>query len=131
MASISGWLAACSVLLAGALPLTHRVLRHKRAPLASSWLSAHVALGIAVSALAFVHVIAAIPSLGESAVVAGGMGALAPGVAAFFCLVAHTGVGLQLRRPNLRDRAQKRRLHLCTASVIVIAAAAHVWMLRR
>lgn len=130
MASLTGWFAAICVLSAGLLPLGHRLARRKRAALVSTLVRAHVMLGVVVSALAFVHVIAAIPALGEASVVDAGMTALAPAVIAFFGLVAHTGVGLQLRRPELRERPAKRRVHQITATVIVLAVAAHVLALR-
>lgn len=91
----------------------------------------HMALGLAVSGLAFLHVIAAIPSLGESSVIEGGMTALLPGVFGFFVIVAHTGVGLQLRKPKLRERMSKRLVHRITALLVVLAIVVHVIMLRQ
>lgn len=131
MSSILGWAVVTCILLAGAIPLGHRLFLRRRAGHASRPIDVHLVLGLGVSALAFFHVIAAIPALGDSAVVEGGMGAMAPGVLGFFVLVAHTGVGLQLRKNKLRDRPNKRRLHQITASLIVVAVAVHVFMLRR
>jgi len=131
MSIVSGWIVVAFVVLAAAIPLGHRLLRGKRAGHASRPIDVHLALGLGVSAVAFLHVIAAIPALGEPAVVEGGMLALAPGVLAFFVLVAHTGIGLQLRKPKLRDRIDKRRVHQITATLIVLAIAAHVVMLRQ
>ena len=48
----------------------------------------------------------------------------------FFVLFAHVGVGLQLRNPALKRRASKRRTHVITASLIVLAIALHVVLLR-
>lgn len=135
VAWLSGWIAAGCVLAAGLLPLTRAA---RGAQMNARLTKTHMTLGIAVSALAFAHVLAAIPSLGEPAVVAGGMAALAPAVAAFFVLVAHTGVGLQLWRSPVTgtsktkhaERARKRRLHRITATLIVLLIAAHVGMLR-
>lgn len=53
------------------------------------------------------------------------------GALTFFILIAHSGIGLQLRREKLKDRVAKRRLHRITAISIVLAAALHVIMLRR
>jgi hypothetical protein len=88
-------------------------------------------LGFGTSALAFLHTLAVIPELGEPAAIRGGMFALLPAGAAFFLLMAHTGIGLQLRNERLRDRATKRRMHLTTASSIVVVVAMHVLGLHR
>jgi cytochrome b561 len=81
--------------------------------------------------MAFVHTLFVMPALGSPAAITGGATAMAPGAAAFFVLVAHTGVGLQLRRERLKERAQKRRVHLTTATLIVALVALHVIFLRR
>lgn len=130
MAAILGWAVVACILLAAGIPLGHRLWRGRRAGHASPPIDVHLVLGLGVSALAFFHIIASIPELGESAVVEGGMAALAPGVAAFFVLVAHTGVGLQLRQNKLRQRSGKRRLHQITASLIIVFVALHIAMLR-
>ena len=57
--------------------------------------------------------------------------ALMPGAVAFLVLVAHGGLGLQLRKEKLRDRPQKRRAHLVTAICIVVAVAVHAAVLLR
>ena len=131
MSIVLGWAVVTFILLAGAIPIGHRLFRGRRAGHASRPIDVHLALGLGVSALAFFHVIASIPELGEPAVVEGGMAALAPGVLAFFVLVAHTGVGLQLRQNKLRERSSRRRLHQLTAASIVAFVALHVVMLRR
>jgi hypothetical protein len=45
--------------------------------------------------------------------------------------MAHTGVGLQLRNEKLKGRAEKRRIHLTTASSIIVAVLVHVYALLR
>lgn len=130
MVVVTGWIAAVCILLAGLLPLGYRARAHKRAAPASPTIRAHVALGTAVSGIAFVHTLFVLPSLGSPAAITGGATAMAPGAAAFFVLVAHTGVGLQLRRERLKDRAKKRSIHLTTAIVIVALVTLHVIALR-
>ena len=51
--------------------------------------------------------------------------------AAFFLLVAHAGLGLQLREPKLKDRARKRRMHTTTAVLIALMVAIHAVLLIR
>ena len=58
--------------------------------------------------------------------IGGGMMALLPAGAAIFVLMAHVGIGLQLRNPRLRDRPGKRRIHQGTALTIVVLVALHV-----
>ena len=65
-------------------------------------------------------------SLGSERATAGGNLAILPGCAAFLIVIAHVGLGLQLRDVRLRDRARKRRGHLTTAIAIVIAGGVHV-----
>jgi len=43
----------------------------------------------------------------------------------------HAGLGLQLRRPKLRDRIKKRNAHLMTATAITVTVALHVILLLR
>ena len=93
-------------------------------------MKAHVAIGLATSVIGFLHTATLVADLGAPGAVAGGAIALAPGAFAFFVLVAHTGIGLQLRDERLKDRPRKRRLHRLTASLIVIGVAAHVLALR-
>jgi hypothetical protein len=128
---LTGWIAIALIVLAAALPTMHRLRARKRAAPASALMRTHAVFGIAVSAIAFLHTIFVLPSLGAPAAIAGGFSALAAGALAFFLLMAHTGIGLQLRRERLKDRAKKRRTHLATAIAIALAAAAHVVALRR
>ena len=91
----------------------------------------HVAIGLSVAAVAFGHTLVSVSALGDARATGGGMLALGPGAFAFLVVLAHMGIGLQLRRPNLRDRAKKRRMHVTTAIVIVVAVGAHVAALLR
>ena len=125
----TGWLAVLLVAGAAALPLMTRLLQGKRAHLDAPAIRAHVLMGLAVAAVAFGHALTVVPALGSPEAITGGTLALAPGAAAFCVVVAHVGIGLQLRNPRLRERAKKRRLHLATASTIVILAAMHVGVL--
>jgi len=127
----SGWLAALLITCSAALPAVHRLRARKRAALGSPTTRAHVALGLATSAVAFLHTIMVLPSLGSPASITGGLVALLAGAAAFFLLVAHAGLGLQLRDPKLRARTQKRRSHLGTAIAIAIVVTAHAAALLR
>lgn len=126
MAFWTGWLAAALLLVAGAVPLGVRLLRKKRAPPSSTPIQRHVLLGLATSAFAFIHVMAILPALGSPAAAGGGMAAMIPAGAAFFFLVAHAGLGLQLRDDKLRDRIKKRRTHALTAVLILVAVSLHV-----
>src|SRR4051812_3694837 len=121
-----GWLAVALILLSASLPLGFRLRAKKRASPDSKPIRTHVWLGISTSVVAFAHSVFVLPGLGSPAAVEGGVGALLPGVAAFFILMAHSGVGLQLRDVRLRDRPRKRRLHIATAIAIVVTVAAHV-----
>jgi cytochrome b561 len=131
MAAWSGWLAAVAIVLAASVPLGQRVRAGKRAPPGSPPIRLHVMIGLVVSMLAFGHTLLVIPALGSPAATGGGVVALVPGVAAFFLLVAHAGLGLQLRNEKLKDRAAKRRAHTITAISIAIAVAIHATLLAR
>ncbi|HWL88648.1 MAG TPA: hypothetical protein VNO21_22750 [Polyangiaceae bacterium] len=126
MTAWTGWLAIGLILAAISLPVGHRLWLGKRAAPDSRVTRVHVVIGILVIAMAFVHTLAIVPNLGSPEAVAGGMIALLPGGVAFFLLMAHAGLGFQLRNLRLRDRVRKRRAHLATATMIGIAAAAHV-----
>ena len=130
MALVTGWIAVVLIALAAALPLGFRWKAGRRAAPASPLMKAHVAIGLATSVIGFLHTATLVADLGAPGAVAGGAIALAPGAFAFFVLVAHTGIGLQLRDERLKDRPRKRRLHRLTASLIVIGVAAHVLALR-
>ena len=125
----TGWLAVALVVGAGALALMPRLLQGKRANLDAPPIRAHVVVGLAVAAIAFAHALTVVPALGSPDAIEGGTLALAPGAGAFCVVVAHVGIGLQLRNPRLRERANKRRLHLATATTIVLLAAMHVGVL--
>jgi hypothetical protein len=126
VAALSGWAVVIAIIAAASLPLAARLRVGKRAAPGSPPIRAHVALGVATSVLAFTHTLTALPALGSPAATAGGALALVPGGAAFFVLIAHSGIGLQLRDPKLRARAEKRKVHGLTAMTIVATAALHV-----
>jgi formate-dependent nitrite reductase membrane component NrfD len=131
LADVTGWVATALVAGAASVPLGHRIVRGRRAALDSRPIRSHVAIGIAVCAAAFVHILTVIPELGTSTAIDAGMSALAPGALAFLLLLAHVGVGLQLRSPKLKDRPKKRRLHFTFATMIAIVVAAHVVIIMR
>lgn len=131
MGFYSGWLAALAVVVAALVPLYQRVRFKKRARLDSLATRSHVLIGFATVSFAFLHTFLMLPSLGTSSAVEGGMAALAPGGFAFFMLAAHGGLGLQLRREKLRDRASKRRTHLFTGLAIALLVGAHAFLLER
>jgi hypothetical protein len=85
-----------------------------------------VIVGLVTSALAFVHTILVIPALGSPAAIGSGPMAIAPAGLAFFLLVAHAGLGLQLRDEKLRTRMKTRRTHAMTAVAIGIAVLIHI-----
>lgn len=131
VARYTGWIATCAIVVAALVPIAQRVRAGKRAAPGSAPIRLHVLVGFATAALAFLHTIAALPALGSPAATGGGMAALLPAGAAFFLLVAHAGLGLQLREPKLKDRARKRRMHLTTAILISLTVAMHVVALAR
>ena len=131
MAAWSGYAAVILILIAASLPLGYRLRAKKRAAPLSPTLRTHVALGLATAFTAFLHTLIALPSLGSPEAVGAGLLPLASAGCAFFLLVAHAGIGLQLRDPRLRDRAEKRRTHTLTAIAIVVAVSAHVLGLLR
>jgi cytochrome b561 len=117
--------------LAGVVPIGFRLQSGKRAAPGSGPIRLHVMFGFVVSLLAFGHTLLVIPALGSPAATGGGVFALLPGAAAFLFLLAHAGLGLQLRNEKLKDRAQKRRAHATTAISIVVAVALHAAALLR
>ena len=131
MPTVTGWLATVAIVLAALVPIVQRLRAGKRAPPGSPPIRLHVTVGLLTAALAFVHTLAVIPALGSPAAIGGGLTALFPAGAAFFLLVAHAGLGLQLREPKLRDRARKRRMHTTTAILIATAVTVHVVLLER
>jgi cytochrome b561 len=131
MAIWSGWLATAAIVFAGLVPIVQRVRGGKRAAPGSPPIRLHVTIGLATAALAFLHTMAVLPALGSPAAIAGGIFAMLPAGAAFFLLVAHAGLGLQLRDPKLRDRARKRRMHTTTAVLIAVTVTLHIVLLVR
>jgi hypothetical protein len=131
MAFYSGWIATVAIVLAVAVPIAQRLRRGKRAAPGSVPIRLHVVVGLATVAFAFAHTLAALPALGSPAAIGGGVLALFPAGAAFFLLVAHAGLGLQLRDVRLRDRVRKRRMHTTTAVLISLAVAVHAVLLER
>jgi hypothetical protein len=127
----TGWFATTAIVLAALVPIVQRIRAGKRAPPGSAPIRLHVTVGLATSALAFLHTLAVLPALGSPAAIGGGIMALLPAGAAFFILVAHAGLGLQLRRPVLKERMRKRRMHTATAILIAVAVTIHVALLRR
>ncbi|MCW5837574.1 MAG: hypothetical protein KIS78_34595 [Labilithrix sp.] len=127
----SGWLAAAAIVLAALVPVVQRARAGKRAAPGSPPIRLHVAVGLATAALAFLHTMAVLPALGSPAAIGGGVFALLSAGAAFFLLVAHAGLGLQLRDPKLKERARKRRMHTTTAVLIAATVTIHVVMLLR
>ena len=129
-ALVTGWILVSVIVSAGLVPLLARVKAGKRAAPGTPPIRLHVWLGLTTVLVALTHTFLTVGDLGTESAIDGGMLALAPGGAAFFVLFAHVGVGLQLRNPKLRDRAAKRRTHAITATLIVLASAAHVVALR-
>lgn len=128
---ITGWLAIAAIVFAVIVPIVQRIRHGKRASPGSAPIRHHVFVGLATAGLAFLHTIVVIPELGSPAATAGGMIALLPGGIAFFLLVAHAGLGLQLKNPKLKDRARVRRSHTTTAVLISLAVATHTIVLER
>ncbi len=126
MAVWSGWLASLAIVIAAAIPLGTRLRLGKRGAPTSPPIRTHVVLGLATSAMAFIHTLLAIPALGSPAATGAGMASLGSAGLAFFLLVAHAGLGLQLRNEKLRTRAQTRRSHAMTAVAIVVAVSIHI-----
>jgi hypothetical protein len=131
MAFWSGWLATIAIVLAVLVPIGQRIRAGKRGAPGSAPIRLHVFVGLTTAALAFAHTLMVIPELGSPAAIAAGVLALASAGAAFFLLVAHAGLGLQLRDPKLKDRARKRRMHTTTAVLIAVTVGAHIVALER
>jgi hypothetical protein len=122
----SGWITVALIVSAALVPIVQRLREGKRAAPDSPATRGHVVLGISAALLAFGHTLSALMSLGSERATAGGNLAIVPGCVAFLIVVAHVGLGLQLRDVKLRDRARKRRNHLATAIAITIAGGVHV-----
>ena len=125
-ATWTGWLAALAIVIAATLPLGTRLRIGKRAAPTSTAIRTHVVLGLVTSSFAFIHTILVIPALGSPAATGAGPLAIAPAGLAFFLLVAHAGLGLQLRDEKLKTRAKTRRSHAMTAMAIAVAVAVHI-----
>ena len=119
-------MAVALIVGAACLPLVHRVRLQRRATLQSPTTRYHVWFGLGTALFAFFHTVVSLPSLGSPGAIGGGALPLFSAGAAFFLLIAHSGLGLQLREPKLRERAEKRRAHTLTAIAIAIAVAVHV-----
>lgn len=131
MALWSGWLAAIMIAIAAAVPIATRLRLGRRAPPSSKAIRTHVFLGLITSAFAFLHTILVIPALGSPAAIGSGPMAIAPAGLAFFLLVAHAGLGLQLRDEKLKTRAKTRRSHAMTAVAIAVAVGIHIFTLEQ
>lgn len=130
METWTGWAALLAIVIAASIPLFVRFRAGKRAAPSSQPIKMHVVLGIVTSACAFAHTFVVIPALGSPAATGAGMLAIAPAGLAFFLLVAHAGLGLQLRNEKLKTRAKTRRSHALTAVLIAMAVTIHVVALR-
>jgi hypothetical protein len=131
LSASTGWCAVMLFAAAAALPLTFRLFRGRRAAPHSRPMQVHVVVGLTTTLAALAHTMSILPAMGSPAAVAGGTVAMAPGVLAVFLLCAHVGVGLQLRKRELRDRIRKRRTHLIIATSIAVAVSGHVLALKR
>lgn len=129
MARWIGWLVVGLIVVAAMLPLRKRFAGERATP-DSPTIRSHVAFGLSVALLALLHSIAVLGALGSSSAIGAGTWSFAAGAVAFFVLFAHVGVGLQLREPKLKRRADKRRTHLTTALIIAVAVSIHVGLLR-
>lgn len=125
----SGWVTFALVFLAGAVPLGYRLRQGQRAAPTSSPISFHVLLGLGVVLAALVHSLAGVLSLGSPRAIGASDLAIWAGVAAVLVLMAHVGVGLQLRNPKLRTRPALRKRHLATALTIAVCAVVHAVLL--
>lgn len=131
MAWWTGWLATLAIAVAAVIPLVARLRLGKRAAPASPSIRGHVVVGLVVSAVSFAHTLVVLPELGSPAATGGGMLAIAPAGLAFVLLMAHAGLGLQLRDEKLKRRAKTRRSHATTAVAIAVAVGVHIVLLER
>ena len=113
------------IVVAALLPLGYRWYAGRRAAPQSRVTAFHVAVGVVVALVAFVHALMAVLSLGTAQAIGAGNLGLALGGIAVFVLMAHVGIGLQLRRPKLRDRPATRAKHRFTALTIAAFAVLH------
>ena len=131
MAFWSGWLTVVVIVGAAMIPVFARLRGGTRPSPQGKAMVTHAQLGLAAAGAAFAHTLLAVTALGSPEAIGGGMLAIVPAALAIFVLMAHVGIGLQLREAGLRQRAQKRRLHLGTAVTIVVMVAVHVVALLR
>jgi hypothetical protein len=131
LALFSGYLAVLVIVAAGLIPMGVRLRLGRRAAPDSGITRTHVAFGSAAAVCTFLHTLMALPALGDPAATSGGSMALIPAAFAFLVVVSHAGVGLQLKDTRLKDRPNKRRIHLATALLIVASVAVHVVLLRK
>ena len=69
-------------------------------------------------------------SLGSASAIEAGNLALAAGGMALLVVMAHVGIGFQLRNPQQRKRSKLRRQHQITAATIVVFSLVHaLWLL--
>jgi len=121
----SGWLAFVLIFAAALVPVGYRLRAQRRAAPRSRTISIHVIIGVSVAGAAFVHGLFGVMQLGSPGAIAGGNLALFAGAAALLVLMAHVGIGLQLRDPKLKRRPQTRAKHLATAFTIMVLALVH------
>ena len=126
LGTVTGWTSIALIVCAAGVPLVTRIILGKRPPPESKPTRTHVLLGMAVSIICFLHTGVVLPMVGAPGAAAGGMLAMIPACIGFGLLVAHAGLGLQLRRPKLGGRARKRRMHTVTAILIFISASIHI-----
>jgi hypothetical protein len=131
MATASGWMCVAFIVLAALVPLGHRAFTRRRPAVRSRWIGWHVVIGAAAALFAFLHTVTVLPVLGSPTAIAGGMAAIAPAGLAFFVVVAHVGIGLRLRKPELKERVVLRRRHAMTAATVALAVAVHIIVLLR
>jgi hypothetical protein len=125
-----GWLAVLAIALSATIPVGVRLRTGRRAAPDSGPIRFHVVLGTTTTLVAFGHTLAALSNLGSSAAIGGGNIALMTGGLAFMLIIAHAGIGLQLRDVRLKDRIRQRRRHVVTALAIVAIVTAHIVLLR-
>ena len=126
LSTLSGWATITLISSAGLVPIVARLQGKKRPPPDSLPTRTHVLLGLAVTVVCFLHTGVVLPNVGAPGAAAGGMIAMIPACIGFAMLIAHAGLGLQLRNPKLKDRIKKRRMHTFTATVIFLAACTHI-----
>ena len=125
----TGWVAMGLVVIAAVVPLGYRLWRRRRPAPRSPTISWHVIVGIGTALAAFVHAVVGVTSMGSERSIAAGNLPFAAGAAAVLVLMAHVGIGLQLRDPKLKLRPQLRRRHVITAITIGAFTLIHAVLL--